>query len=123
MFSRPVFYGSWLLGICRDSLHFAQRTYYIVRAAVEDGINESIKRARLLEHRILELVLGSKSSNHNNYCTEGHESLILYYYTSDDSTMAYWLDQITMIKSLTRLSTMLNSVPLAQKSASCARIN
>lgn len=30
--------------------------------------------------------------------------------------MSFWLDEITIIRSLTRLSTMLNTVPLDQKS-------
>ena len=53
----------WLIGLCRNSLHLALRTYFIVRAAVEDSIPETLKRARLLERKLMELVLGPNSGS------------------------------------------------------------
>ena len=53
----------WLIGLCRNSLHLALRTYFIIRAAVEDSIPETLKRARLLERKLMELVLGPNSGS------------------------------------------------------------
>jgi hypothetical protein len=36
---------------------------------------------------------------------------------ADEATISFWLDEITLVKTLTRLSSMLNSVPLEQKSS------
>lgn len=90
----PQAIEEWLIGLCRNSLHLALRTYFIIRAAVEDSIPETLKRSRLLERKLMELVLGPNS---------------------DEATISFWLDEITLVKTLTRLSSMLNSVPLEQK--------
>jgi hypothetical protein len=40
---------------------------------------------------------------------------------ADEATISFWLDEITLVKTLTRLSSMLNSVPLEQKSTPTTR--
>jgi hypothetical protein len=42
--------------------------------------------------------------------------LTLFFACVDEATISFWLDEITLVKTLTRLSSMLNAVPLEQKS-------
>jgi len=82
---------NFILELCSRSVHLAMKFFFIIRAAVEDNIPDTVERARSLHDKILTVVVNSDERGH--------------------CTMDFWINQLCLIRNLTRLAVMLNAVP------------